>query len=70
MTGTALHRFALQIADIKPNTFKDLLADAAKEGLLTRNYDQKAGYTYVIAGPGQLPDEVTTPAELPPWDGA
>lgn len=46
MTGTALHRFALQIADIKPNTFKDLLADAAKDGLLTRSYDAKTGYAY------------------------
>ena len=49
MTGTALHRFALQIADIKPNTFKDLLADAAKDGLLVRSYDPKTGYAYAQA---------------------
>lgn len=49
MTGTALHRYAVQVADIKPNTFKDLLADATKEGLLTRVYDAKTGFSYIRA---------------------
>ncbi len=63
MTGTQLHRFAIQIREIKPNTFKDLLADAAEEGILTRTYDAKTGYAYVISGPPPAP------TELPPWDG-
>lgn len=66
MTGTQLHRFAIQIREIKPNTFKDLLADAAQDGLLTRTYDPKTGYAYVIAGPAP---KLSEPTELPPWDG-
>lgn len=68
MTGAQLHRFATQIREIKLTTFKDLLADAAKDGTLTRTYDDKTGYAYVVSGPAPAP-EVKTPIELPPWDG-
>lgn len=65
MTGTALHRFAMQIADIKPNTFKDLLAQAAKEGLLDRTYDAKTGYAYAMANPAAKPAAAKT--ATPDW---
>lgn len=49
MTGTQLHRFALQVAEIKPNTFKDLLSSAVKDGLLLRFSDPKTGFSFTRA---------------------
>ncbi len=66
LSGTQLHRFAIQIREIKPNTFKDLLADAAAEGILVRTHDPKTGYAYALAG---TPPKPSAPTELPPWDG-
>ncbi len=45
-SGTQIHRRAVQLHEIKLNTFKDLLAAAFKEGLLARTYDDKTGYAY------------------------
>jgi hypothetical protein len=47
MTGSQLHKFAAQMQEIKPQTFKDLLNEASQDGLLTRTYDKTLGYFYV-----------------------
>lgn len=46
LPGTQIHRLAATVSDIKINTFKDLLAAAAREGELERVFDEKAGYLY------------------------
>jgi len=48
-TGGQLHRQANDLKEIKLQTFKDLLADAVKDGLLVRSYDDKTGFSYTRA---------------------
>lgn len=45
-TGSQLHRMANDLKEIKLQTFKDLLADAVKDGALTRTYDDRTGFAY------------------------
>lgn len=46
MPGGQIHRMAVQLREIKLSTFKDLLAEAAKDGTLRRTYDEKTGFSY------------------------
>lgn len=46
LTASQLHRYAIGVKEIKLQTFKDLLADAVKDGTLTRTYDDKSGFSY------------------------
>lgn len=48
-SGSVLHRAANDLKEIKLQTFKDLLADATKDGVLLRFYDEKTGFTYTRA---------------------
>lgn len=45
-TGTQIHRMANDLKEIKLQTFKDLLAEGVKDGLLLRTYDEKIGFSY------------------------
>ncbi len=45
-SGAVLHRAANDLKEIKLQTFKDLLSDATRDGLLLRFYDEKSGFTY------------------------
>ncbi len=44
--ASQIHRMANDLKEIKLQTFKDLLADATKDGLLLRTYDEKTGFGY------------------------
>lgn len=48
-SGSVLHRAANDLKEIKLQTFKDLLADATKDGTLLRFFDEKTGFTYTRA---------------------
>ncbi len=45
-TGTQLHRYASGLKEIKIQTFRDLLNDASRDGVLIRSYDETSGYSY------------------------
>jgi hypothetical protein len=44
--ASVIHRAANDLKEIKLSTFKDLLADATKDGLLLRTYTDKTGFLY------------------------